>query len=549
MDPPLRERLGVWTSIDVGTTVPRSRSAMARAGFWFGVAGALIGLVALVPPTGADTDPLALGLAIAISAAVALLAIVGFDRLPIWVFHAGVVASTAAATLAIHGWGDQAPFGPLPYLWVTLYAFYFFSLPAALIHIAVVGVMFGIELGLSDIGYTPVSEWVATIASLTTAGLVVAAIRDRLTGLIANLTDAARSDPLTGLLNRRGFEETFEVELERARRTDGSLSVIVGDLDRFARVNAQLGRGGGDETLRRVGETIVASKRSWDSGARVGGEEFALLAPETDEHGAYVLAERLRIEIERVLDPGVAGELTASFGIASFPVHGQTAAALLKAADQALAAAKRLGRNRAVISSAEVPGILARAVRGHEDGRVELAALLNLAEALDLRDSGSASHSQRVGRYAELVARELGLAPEAIERLRIAGILHDIGRVGTPDDVLLKPGPLTAEDWDWVHAQPRIGARMLETTSFGEIGEWILAHHERPDGQGYPDGRAGDDVPLEASILAVADAYEAMTAQRPYRDPLDPATASQQLRQGAGRQFDERVVDALLRAV
>jgi diguanylate cyclase (GGDEF)-like protein/putative nucleotidyltransferase with HDIG domain len=549
MDPPLRERLGVWTSIDAGTTVPRSRAAMARAGFWFGVAGALIGLIALVSPTGADTDPLALTLAIAISLGIAVVAMIGFDRLPIWMFHAGVVASTAAATLAIHGWGDQAPYGPLPYLWVTLYAFYFFSLPAALIHIAIVGVMFGIELGTSDIGYTPVSEWVATIASLATAGLVIAAIRDRLSALISNLTDAARSDPLTELLNRRGFEETFEVELERARRTDGSLSVIVGDLDRFERVNTQLGRGGGDETLRRIGDTIVASKRSWDSAARVGGEEFAVLAPETDEHGAYVLAERLRLEIERVLEPGVAGELTASFGIASFPVHGQTAAALLKAADQALAAAKRLGSNRSVISSAEVPGILARAARNHEDGQVDLAALLDLAEALDLRDSGSASHSQRVGRYSELIARELGLPPEAVERLRIAGILHDIGRVGTPDDVLSKAGPLTESEWDWVRSHPRTGARMLETTSFGEIGGWILAHHERPDGQGYPDGRAGDDVPLEASIIGVADAYEAMTADRPYRPSMDPAAASQELRDGAGRQFDERVVEALLRAV
>lgn len=549
MDPPLRERLGVWTSIDVGTTVPRSRSAMARAGFWFGLAGALIGAIGLLPPTAADTDPVALSLGIVISAGVALLAIVGFDRLPIWVFHAGVVASTAAATLAVHGWGHHAPFGPLPYLWVTIYAFYFFSLPAALIHIGIVGLMFGIELGVSDFGYTPVSEWVATMISLTTAGLVIAAIRDRLAGLISNLTDAARTDPLTRLLNRRGFEETFEVELERARRIDGSLSVIVGDLDRFERVNAQLGHSGGDETLRRVGDTIAASKRSWDSAARIGGEEFALLTPETDEHGAYVLAERLRLEIERVLDPGVAGELTASFGIASFPVHGQTAAALLKAADQALAAAKRLGSNRAVISSAEVPGILARAIRGHEDGHVELAALLSLAEALDQRDSGSSSHSQRVGRYAELIARELGLGPESVERLRIAGILHDIGRVGTPDDVLRKPGPLTDDEWEWVRSHPRTGARMLETTSFGEIGDWILAHHERPDGQGYPDGRAAGEVPLEASIIGVADAYEAMTAERPYRAPMDPAAASQELRRGAGSQFDERVVDALLRAV
>jgi diguanylate cyclase (GGDEF)-like protein/putative nucleotidyltransferase with HDIG domain len=548
MDPHLHERLGVWTTLEAGTTVPRSRAAMARAGFWFGLAGAVIGLIALIPPTGTDTDAAALAGAILISGAIALLAVVGFDRLPVWVFHVGVVAASASATLAIHGWGNNAPYGPLPYLWVTLYAFYFFSLPAALIHVAIIGAMFGVELGVSDLGYTPTSEWIATIASLTVAGVLIAAVRDRLTGLIANLTDAARTDPLTGLLNRRGFEETFELELERARRTDGSLSVIVGDLDRFERVNRQLGRGGGDEILRQVGETIESSKRGWDSAARIGGEEFAVVAPETDEHGAYVLAERLRLGIEQVLDPGVAGELTASFGIVSFPVHGQTGAALLKAADQALSAAKRLGRNRSVISSAEVPGILSRPARA-DHGQVELAALLNLAEALDMRDNGDPSHCQRVGRYAELIARELGLDPEVVERVRIAGILHDVGRVGMPDELLKKRGPLTDVEWEWVRAHPRTGARMLETTSFGELGDWILAHHERPDGQGYPDGRSAAEVPLEASILGVADAYEAMTAERPYRDPLDPSAASEELRRGAGRQFDERVVDALLRAV
>ena len=176
-----------------------------------------------------------------------------------------------------------------------------------------------------------------------------------------------------------------------------------------------------------------------------------------------------------------------------------------------------------MISSAEVPGILARAPRGREEAHVELATLLSLAEALDVRDSGSATHCQRVGRYSELIARELGLPPDSVERVRIAGILHDVGRVGVPDELLAKEGPLDEEEWHWVRSHPEIGARMLDTTDFGDIGEWILAHHERPDGTGYPDGRAAAEVPLEAAILGVADAYEAMTAVRPYRPPLDPA--------------------------
>ncbi|MGH2783200.1 MAG: HD-GYP domain-containing protein, partial [Thermoleophilaceae bacterium] len=263
-----------------------------------------------------------------------------------------------------------------------------------------------------------------------------------------------------------------------------------------------------------------------------------------DEHGAYMLAERIRTDIE------AEGEgLTISFGIASFPLHGASSETLLRAADQALYAAKRLGRNRTVISSAEVAGILARAPRGHEDGHVELASLLSLAEALDLRDSGSVSHCHRVGRLAELTARELGLPLDAVERVRLAGILHDVGRVGIPDALVRKAGPLTDDEWALVRSHPEIGARMVETTDFDDIRSWILLHHERPDGRGYPGGRSWQRVPLEARILGVADAYEAMTSDRPYRDALAPDEAASLLREGAGRQFDADVVDALLRAV
>jgi len=242
--------------------------------------------------------------------------------------------------------------------------------------------------------------------------------------------------------------------------------------------------------------------------------------------------------------------MTISFGIVSYPENSQTGSSLLQAGDQALYAAKRLGRNRSVISSAEVPGILSgtSASRGHEDAPVELTSLLSLAEALDVRDSGSATHCRRVGRYSELIARELGLPPDSVERVRIAGVLHDVGRVGVPDELLAKEGPLNEEEWHWVREHPEIGARMLETTDFADIGGWIRSHHERPDGSGYPEGRSGE-LPLEAAILGVADAYEAMTAARPYRDALDPQAASDELRRGSGQQFDERVVDALLRVV
>ena len=364
----------------------------------------------------------------------------------------------------------------------------------------------------------------------------------------AGVGDAHGIDPITGLLDDHGFAEAFDRELERAGRTDQPLSLIVGVLDALDSADWVEGTGS-EDALRRAADVIRSAKRSWDSAAHLEGHELLLLAPDTDEHGAYVLAERVRTAIEPSLREEGAQPPTASFGIVTSPIHGQTPEILMQAARQALDAARSLGRNRSVISSAEVPGILTRASGARGSGQVELATLLKLAEALDVRDSGSASHCRRVGRLCELIARELELAPESVERVRIAGVLHDVGRVGVPDEVMDKPGPLSDDEWLWVRSHPEIGARMLATTDFCDIGEWILAHHERPDGQGYPSGRRGEDVPIEAAIIGVADAYEAMTASRPYRDALEPNAASEELRRCAGAQFDERVVHALLTVV
>lgn len=549
MNPPLSYRLGRRTQDAAGITAPASRAAMARCLFWFGASAGLVASVALALPHSPNLDEAGLAGCGLSAVAIAALAITAYDALPRWSFHVLVAVGSLLATAAIYYWGEGSLYGPMPYLWPTVYAFWFFTKRAAVLHTALISALFAAELLEQDPGYTPVAEWAATIGTVLVIGLLVAVGRDRLSDVIHNLSNAARRDSLTGLLNRRGFEEVFDVELERARRTDQALSVIVADLDNFKTVNDEFGHAAGDEVLRVVGRVLEDGKRSWDAAARVGGEEFAILAPDTDEHGAYILAERARTAIERSTARAGRDLVTASFGIVSHPVHGQTTAALLQAGDQALYAAKRLGRNRTVISSAEVPGILARAPRGREEAHVDLATLLSLAEALDVRDTGNVTHCQRVGRYSELIARELGLPPDSVERVRIAGILHDVGRVGVPDELLAKEGPLDEEEWHWVRSHPEIGARMLETTDFGDIGEWILAHHERPDGTGYPDGRIAAEVPLEAGILGVADAYEAMTASRPYRPPLDPQAASDELRRGAGRQFDARVVEALLRVV
>ncbi|MFL5866022.1 MAG: diguanylate cyclase [Thermoleophilaceae bacterium] len=522
---------------------------MARAGAVFGAAAGVFAFVSVAVPNTAVNDEGLLAATGAASLVMAAVLLIAYDQLPMAGFHAAAAIGIAIASVAVYAWGIQSAYAPLPYVWVALGVFYFFPLRPALAHLAFLGVGYAVALAAENPSGSVVDGWIATVGTLLVTGVFVALVRDRLAGLIANLTDAARRDPLTELFNRRAFEEIFDIELERARRTGAPLSVIVGDLDRFKQLNDEFGHQAGDEALRRIGRSIRAAKRRFDSAARVGGEEFALLAPDCDEHGAYMLSERIRSDVESGFANGIDSPQTISFGIATYPLHGQSAEALLRAADQALYAAKRLGRNRSVISSAEVPGILARTPRTAEDGGVELATLLSLAEALDLRDNGNTTHCHRVGRFAELTARELGMPPESVDRIRLAGILHDVGRVGMPDALFTKAGPLNEEEWNWVHSHPEIGARMVETTDFVEIGSWILCHHERPDGRGYPLGKPGDEVPLEARILAVADAYEAMTSERSYRHALAPDEAAEELRRGSGQQFDGRVVEALLAAL
>jgi diguanylate cyclase (GGDEF)-like protein/putative nucleotidyltransferase with HDIG domain len=368
----------------------------------------------------------------------------------------------------------------------------------------------------------------------------------RIRSLRARIADASRTDPLTGLLNRRAFEELLELELERAGRADRTLSVVVGDIDGFRAVNERQGHAAGDAILQAVAQNALKWKRRIDQAARIGGEEFALLLPETDERGAFIVAERLRRAMHRSLVDSATG-VGLSFGVATAPSHGEDAVGLLRAADSATAAAKDLGGDRTVIYSDEVARTLAQ--MGHASGELQLATVIALAEALDIRDTGTGQHSHTVGRYAELMARALRLDEDHVERVRLAGVLHDIGKIGISDRVLSKPGPLDAEEWQEMYTHPEIGARLLARPEFDDLRAWILAHHERPDGLGYPRGLGAGEIPLEASILAVADAYEAMTADRVYRPALGAESARAELEAGAGTQFEPQVVDAFLHAL
>ncbi|HXB15996.1 MAG TPA: diguanylate cyclase [Solirubrobacteraceae bacterium] len=432
------------------------------------------------------------------------------------------------------------------YLWVFLYSAYFFTVAEMTLQIVFVGVLY---LALLLAGHPPGGApawWLVGVGTLTVAALLVRQMRERLQALIASLYEAARTDPLTELTNRRGFRERLDLELERARRGETRLAVLLGDLDHFKEVNDRCGHQVGDVALRRAGQVLEMGKRAIDGLARVGGEEFALVLPDTDAHEAFVLAERVRCLVgEEFAADSVS--LTISFGVATFPEHGGTASALLQTADEALYAAKRGGRNMTVIHSEALRELKEQPAEERDIAAERfLAVVLDLAEAVDLRFSGSARHSETVGRYAELIAGELGLSEGHAARVRLAGMLHDIGKVGVPDEILNKPGSLTGAELAVIRTHPALGAQILEHSSLADVRAWVAAHHERPDGEGYPRGLSGEEIPIEAQIVAVADAYEAMTSNRSYRAALKHTEARRELARSAGTQFDKTVVGAFM---
>jgi diguanylate cyclase (GGDEF)-like protein len=516
--------------------------AMARTLSSFYLAGGVLVLASLALPYAREHVAAEAAVAVAAFVAGAVLYLLS-ERLPPVAIPAALALGTILVSVLVLAEGDGGSFYGLFYLWVAVESFYLLSRTGAVVQVGLMAAAYGGVLALVP-DDRPVQHWLLVVGVGIVAGVLVASQRGRIDALVATLDDAARTDPLTGLLNRRAFEELFENELDRVHRSGGHLSVLLGDLDGFKAVNDRFGHEAGDAALCRVAEDMLKWKRRVDTPARIGGEELALLLPDTDERGAFLVAERLRRATHRSFAEDPMG-LTISFGVASYPEHGDDLRGLMRAADRALYAAKDLGKDRTAIYSPEVARVLARA-SGSQGGDLQLAPLMSLAEALDVRDTGNAVHSRTVGRYARLMAVQLGLTPERVERVRVAGVLHDVGKIGVSDPLLVKMGPLAEADWRELKTHPEIGAQLLSRPELADLRSWVLAHHERPDGTGYPFGLSGDEIPLEARILAVADAYEAMTRGRVYREALGREAAEEELRAGAGTQFDRQVVEAFL---
>jgi diguanylate cyclase (GGDEF)-like protein len=474
------------------------------------------------------------------------------DRLPYWSFD--VIAAYAAllvtgARLFASTGNDSGSGIQALYLWIVLFVFYFLPRTHALLQLAWIAGLYAVALDVArPTTQAALTLWTVTMIGLLLGGLVIAAMRDRTDDLVERLHRAARTDALTGLLNRRAFDEHLEQELARAQRTGRQFVVLVGDLDRFKEINDRYGHPAGDATLTVVGQVLRGATRTVDTVARVGGDEFALLLPESGEEEGWVLVERLRRYLSDALvdqEPGVG----ISIGLVVYPRDGVTAEALRASVDRALYAAKEAGPSRFVArASAPVLGVKA-SVATAPDESAELAAMLTLVRTLDARGVGSPEHSRRVAYLAGIAARELGLPPAKVERIKLAGSLHDIGTIGVPEAILRKQGPLTPDERTEIRRHPEIGADILGAPSFLDIRNWVLHHHEQPDSGGYPSGLGAEEIPFEARILAVAEAYEAMTNDRSYRPSLGTRAARTELRRGAGTKFDGEVVDALLAAI
>lgn len=338
----------------------------------------------------------------------------------------------------------------------------------------------------------------------------------------SQLARISRADPLTGCLNRRGFEERISAELDEGLRTGRSLAIVAMDLDGFKQVNDSQGHAGGDELLCWTTDAMRETVRPMDSVGRLGGDEFAILLPGSGQADAAAAVER----VGKALSPRV----TAAMGVAAFPAHGVEVEQLMRHADAAVYAAKDNGRSRS------------------NPHRRELSWAAALARAVDLRMAVSDSRCTRVSTIAAGIGVELGWSGPVLALLRMAALLQDVGKVSIPDRILRKGADLNDEELEELKRHPIEGAELVaRVEGLDPILPWIRHSHEHFDGSGYPDGLAGESIPMASRILLVAKAFVAITSERPYREARGSLEAMEELSGCAGGQFDPSCVAALKR--
>ena len=383
----------------------------------------------------------------------------------------------------------------------------------------------------------------------------------RMIALQENLATLANTDELTGLTNRRRLAEQLEREILQVKSHVSPLSLLMFDLDHFKAINDTYGHLGGDVVLKQFARIIDDNKYPLDIVARYGGEEFVIAMPDTDRVKVTQAAERLRGLVEcfnwRISTERVA--ITVSIGAATMAVEDSfNAEELIRRADTALYHVKGRGRNQVIhFDSLDFPKDIPPqdsfdlqeriTTLGHQLRQQTVGSVAALARAIEAKDIYVVNHSENVQLYAQAIAEEMGLSREFIEKLNVAAQLHDLGKIGVPDHILNKAGPLSEEECHIVQQHPLISVRILEPLPIFN-GELLIIrhHHERFDGRGYPDGLSGREIPFGSRILALADSFDAITSERVYRKARLTAEARAEIVRCSGTQFDPEVVEAFL---
>ena len=354
----------------------------------------------------------------------------------------------------------------------------------------------------------------------------------------------AETDALTALGNHRSFQTDLREALAMAASTRSAVSLALIDLDDFKSINDRYGHPVGDRVLQQVSEVLLEAFGS-ESAYRIGGEEFALILSDRPGQIAYADLERVHHRLWQSTFPH--GEpVTVSAGVATYPEHADDRDELLTVVDASLYWSKNHGKNRSCLYSDSVVRIYTPAeIANVAERTARLRAAEGLIRVVDAKDTYAGAHSQSVSRLAEGIARSMGLDLETVEQVRLAGLLHDLGKIAIPDRILQKPGKLDPDELRVMREHPELGYRLLEGLGVSPVDRWIRHHHEWWDGSGYPLGLAGDEIPLGSRIILVADAFDAMTSDRVYRAAGTSEAAFAELRRRSWTQFDARVVGAL----
>ena len=376
----------------------------------------------------------------------------------------------------------------------------------------------------------------------------------------AQLKILATRDPLTNCWNRRSFFEEFHLQWKTALRNDSALSAVMVDIDHFKSVNDNYGHAMGDEVLRKVSATLLEMAEETDYPCRYGGEEFCLLLVGKNLEQAREVSERLRIAISKLQFPDLS--VTASLGLSSISLGADQPEEMLEQADKSLYVAKRGGRNQ-VVTWDDVPDDIevdesqvSRTKEGEETGETqnESAAsykvVNSLLSALSYRDPETAAHCMRVADLSFAVAEDL-LQPNELYSLEVGALLHDIGKIGVPDAVLLKPDKLTRDEWTTMELHSRIGTDLVEA-AFDSVEIANVLRYYRCWYEGDPNRPAqlkGEEIPIEARIVCIADAFDAMVTDRVFRKGRTQEEAFTELRAYSGTQFDPKLVEHFIHAI